>query len=227
MTNLDIPRSGADTFARYAMVASAFLSPLLVAVSLLLAPFDATTEGEAYVRNFTENIDSYTLVSWLGILSAILLIPGLFAVSKVARWGRPALGLVGMVLAFVLALPLGGNSDDVIYAAHKSGLDTTITTRLMDTYTNDLPVSVLGFAFFVALLGLLLLGVAALLGRSAAPWAAVTLIVAPILIPIPWFTGLGNIVAAVAWLALTAGMGGVALSLLRQPTVAAVAAPTP
>nr|BFE88383.1 hypothetical protein GCM10020093_109840 [Planobispora longispora] len=217
MTNLDTPGSGADAFARHAMVASAFLAPLLVTVSILLSPFDATAEGEAYVRDFTENIGGYALFSWLAVLSAALFLPGLFAVSKVARRGRPTLGLAGMILAFILAVPFGGNSDDVLYAANRAGLDTAVTTRLMDAYVNDLPIALLGSAFFLGLLGLLLLGVAALLGRSAATWAAAALIAAPILLPIPWLAGMGNVVVAVPWLILTAGMGGVALSLLRRP----------
>ncbi|MEO3857613.1 hypothetical protein [Acrocarpospora sp. B8E8] len=214
MTSLDTTsRSGTDTFARYAMVAGAFLAPLLLAISLLLSPIAPGVEGDAYVREFGANIDSYPTAVWLGALSSILLIPGMFGAAKVVRAGKPALGLAGLILAFVLALPVGGNTDDVIYAALKSGIDPASTVKLVDTYENGLPSSALGFSFFLGLLGLVLLGVAALTGRTAPVWAGVALIVAPILIPVAWFAALPTIAAAVPWALLAIGLGGVALPL--------------
>jgi hypothetical protein len=219
MTTIDtVPQSGADTFARYAMVASAVIYPLAIAVALLITPFDPTVQGEAYVRNFAANIDSYSGLSyWLGGLSLFTTIPALFAVGKVARWGRRTLGLIGMVFAFLLAIPVTGNSDDVIYAALKSGVNVTTTSKIVDTFNNDLPSAALGWSFLLGLVGVALLGVSALIGKSAPAWAAITLIVAPVLIPVAWFGGLGTILAVIPWLLMTAGMGGVALTLLKEP----------
>jgi hypothetical protein len=200
------------SFARHAMITCAVVSPLAIALPLLLAPSSPTAEGEPYVQSFVDHLDSYSLWSWFGALSVATLIPAIFAVSKVARSGRPVLGLWGMILAFVLAVPFEVNTDDVIYAAAKSGLDVRTTARLLDGLDGSTPTSVLGFSFFVALLGLVLLGVAAL--RSQAPkWAAVALIVAPVLIPVPWLAGLPAVVAGCTWLLLTAALGGVALAL--------------
>jgi hypothetical protein len=200
------------------MVASAFISPLFLALALLLAPFNVTLEGEDYVKDFAANIDSYGGPGyWLTGISAFTLIPAIFAVSKVARWGKRTLGLVGMILAFILAIPIQGNTDDVTYAALKSGLDVPTTAKLADTYNTDLPSSALGWSFLLALIGLILLGVAALIGKSAPAWAAIALIVAPVLVPIAWIASLGNVAAGAAWLVLAVGMGGVALSLLKEP----------
>ncbi|MEV0229271.1 hypothetical protein [Nonomuraea sp. NPDC050786] len=199
-------------FTRNAMIACAIVSPLAVAAALLFAPFDATTEGEPYIRGLLAHLDSYPLWRWVGALGTATLIPAVFAVSKVARSGRPVLGLVGMVLAFILALPFGMNDDDVIYAAAKAGLDVPTTNRLVTELSDGAPTAVLGFGFFLALLGFVLLGVAAL--RSAAPkWASIAMIVAPFLIPVAWLAQLPNAAAGAAWLVFTAASGGIALAL--------------
>ncbi|MFC4119232.1 hypothetical protein, partial [Nonomuraea zeae] len=211
MTTVDTP-PGTARFTRGAMIACAVTSPLLLALSLLFAPFTVTQEGEPYIRGFVAAMDGYALWSWLSVLSAATLIPAIFAVSKVARSGRPVLGLVGMILAFVMALPFGLNTDDVIYAATRSGLDVPTTAKLVTELNEGLPTSVLGFTFFLALAGFVLLGVAAL--RSAAPaWAAIAMIVAPFLVPVAWFAQLPNAVAGAAWLIFAAGAGGIALAL--------------
>lgn len=214
MTTIDTtPRSGADTFARNAMVASAFIAPLALAAGLFLAPNQVTAEGQAYVQGFVDNIDSYPMMTWIGGIFAVLAIPAIYGVSKVARRGRSTLGLIGMILAFTLAIPAPGNSDDLIYAAAKSGVDVPTITKM---WNYELPTSILGLAFFLGLLGLVLIGVAALIGKTAPTWAAITLIVAPFLVPIAWFAVLPNALAAGAWVVLAVGMGGVSLGLLRD-----------
>ncbi|GAA2382067.1 hypothetical protein [Nonomuraea africana] len=217
MTSLDTtPRSGADTFARYGMIASAIIAPLALGLALLLAPGSITTEGAAYVNGFLAEAGSYPASAWLSALSAITIIPGALAVARVARAGRPALGLVAMILAFVMIVPVGGNSDDVLYAGVQAGVDPATLSKIYTAYGESLPTSVFGMSFFLGLLGFLLLGVAALLGRTAPTWAAITLIVAPVLVPVPWFAGLSDLAAGGAWVLMAVGMGGVALGLLNQ-----------
>ncbi|MFI7131248.1 hypothetical protein ACIBQ1_36570 [Nonomuraea sp. NPDC050153] len=202
-------------FTRNAMIACAAISPLTIAATLLLAPFVTTAEGEPYIRALVANLDAYALWSWVGALGTVTLIPAIFAVSKVARSGRPVLGLVGMILAFAMALPYGLTSDDTIYAAAKAGLDVPTTNRLVTQLSEGTPTSILGFTFFLSLLGFVLLGVAAL--RGAAPkWAAIAMIVAPVLIPVPWFAGLPAAAGGVAWLVFTAATTGIALALLSR-----------
>ncbi|MGN9845028.1 hypothetical protein ACTMTI_43585 [Nonomuraea sp. H19] len=215
MTTVQTPPATAG-FTRYAMITCAVVSPLTLALSLLLAPFNVTAEGEPYIRGLIANLDAYALWSWIFVLSMATLIPAIFAVSKVARSGRPALGLVGMILAFIMALPTSVNTDDVIYAATKAGLDVPATNRLVTELSEGVPTAALGFTFFLSLLGFVLLGIAAL--SSAAPkWAAIAMIVAPFLIPIAWFGQLGNIAAGAAWIVFAAAAGGIALALPAGP----------
>ncbi|MGI5281859.1 hypothetical protein ACQEVF_00875 [Nonomuraea polychroma] len=213
MTTVETPPATAG-FTRYAMITCAVVAPLMLALSLLFAPFATTAEGEPYIRGLVANLDSYPLWSWVSVLSFATFIPAIFAVSTVARSGRPVLGLVGMILAFILALPVGANTDDVIYAAAKARLDVPTTNRLITELNEGLPTSLLGFTFFVSLLGFVLLGIAAL--SSAAPkWAAIAMIVAPFLIPIAWIAQLGNLAAGAAWLVFAVASGGIALALPR------------
>jgi len=222
MSDVSIPaRRGTQTFVRYAMVVSAFVFPLGVAVALFTSPFDPTSSRQEYVQEFKDNIDGYGgFTYWLFALGVIAQIPALFGVSKVARAGKPLLGLIAMILAFALALPVQVNTDDVIYAALKNNLDVSTVVAIVKTLEDDSPSSVLGGVFFLGLLGLLLLGVAVLLGRTAPLWAAIALMVGAVLIPVPWIAGLGSGFAGFAWLVLAAGMGGVALSLLGETPAA-------
>ena len=210
-------RSSTETFTRYAMVAAAIIYPLFLAIALFLAPFDATKSGQDYVQGFADHIGDYGGPTfWLSALSVFALIPALFAVSKVARAGKPVLGLVGMIMALLLAIPTSGNTDDVIYSALKNNVDVKTVAAIMKTLEEDSPSGMLGFIFLPGLIGLFLLGLAALLGKTAPVWASIVLMVAPLLIPVPWFAGLGVALAAVTWLILAVGMGGVAFALVNK-----------
>ena len=216
MTSLDAaPRSGVDTFVRYGLIAAAVIAPLSIAISLFLSPATTTTSDAAYVTAFGTHLSSYPMMAWIGLISGLLMVPAALAVGRVGRAGAPVLGLVGMILAVAGSLPGGNNSDEVLYSAYKSGLDGASITKLYDYLVNKAPSAMLFWLFMAGLLGFLLLGVAALIGRSAAPWAAIALIVAPILVPIAWIAGLSVMVAAGAWVLMTIGMGGVALGLLN------------
>jgi hypothetical protein len=212
MTTVASPPTSTETFTRYAMITCAVVSPLATALSLLFAPFDATTDGETYVRGLMANLDAYALWAWVSALSMAAMIPGIFAVSKVARAARPKLGLWGMILAFIMVLPFGMNTDNIIYAAAKAGLDSSTTAKLLAQLDEGIPTAILGFTFFLALLGFVLLGVAALSG-DAPKWAAIAMIVAPFLIPVAWFAQLGNLAAGAAWVIFAAASGGIALAL--------------
>jgi len=221
----DANRSGTETFTRYAMVASAIIFPLSVAIALFLAPYDVTKSGQEYVQGFADHIDDYGgFTFWLSALGVFATIPALFAVSKVARAGKPVLGLVGMIMAFLLAIPVSGNTDDVIYSALKNNVDVKTVAAIMKTLEEDSPSGMLGFIFLPGLIGVFLLGLAALLGKTAPMWASIVLMVGPLLIPVPWFAGLGAALAAVAWLILAVGMGGVAYGLLSQKAASPKAA---
>jgi hypothetical protein len=209
--------SGAATFARYGLAVSAVAFPVLVLLAILLSPIgDITAEGREYVQEFADDLDGYTTSLWLWPLAWIAAIPAMLAVGRVARSRAPVLGLVGLILGFGFVIPAGIDQDEVIYASLKAGLDVDATAALVDSIDTNLPSSILGFTFFVGLLGMVLLGVALLRGRSAPVWAAIALIVGPVAIPLTFFSGVAAALV-VAWAVLGVGFVGCALVLFREP----------
>ncbi|MGH3519467.1 MAG: hypothetical protein ACRDQ7_19015 [Haloechinothrix sp.] len=203
--------------ARYAMAACAVLAPVLFATAGALHPVEVGAEGREFVQQFADNLDAYTAPSWLYPIATLLWVPALLAVARVARSQSSSLGLIGMVLAFGLAIPVGLDSNDLAYVALDNGLDAATITALMAS-ADTLPSRILGFTWLAGLIGLIVLGIAILRGRSAPIWAGVALIVAPLAIPASWFSGWAIGLTA-AWVLLAIGFTGCALSLVtrREP----------
>ncbi|MQA12301.1 MAG: hypothetical protein GEU98_27970 [Pseudonocardiaceae bacterium] len=209
--------------ARYAMAGCAVVAPILIVVAMLLAPLDMAGEGREYVSDFAANIDQLGATLWLWALSALLMPAALLAVGRVARAGAPALGVVGLVVAFPFVIPIGLEMDELSYAALKSGLDVDATHRLIESADTNLPSSLFGWAFLVSMVGLVLLGIALLRGRSAPMWVGIALIVAAVGIPVSWFSGVG-VAVLIAWAVLAAAFIGCAFALAapaREPTPSA------
>lgn len=217
-TNPTSETAGAATFARYGLAACAVAFPVLFLLALLLSPFDddLTAEGREYVEQFTDDVDAYLPSLWMWTLAMIVAIPALLAVGRVARSRAPMLGLVGLILGFFFVLPTGIDTDSVIYASLKAGLDVDTTTALVDSMEDRLPVAMLSVTWFLGLIGLILLGVAILRGKSAPIWAGIALIVGPIAIPLSFFSGVAAALV-VAWAVLGIGFVGCAWVLFRQP----------
>lgn len=204
---LPLPR-----IARYALVASAELAPALTAIGLLLDPEIIGLSGNDMVRHLSQHLDEYAVQSWLAPVVAVLWIPAILTIGRVARTAAPTLGLAGLVLAFGLALPIGPDSYELAYVGLSSGLDTESTYRLL-VAAESLPAAMLGWAGLLGILGILVLGVAILRGKSAPPWTAIALIVGALAIPVTWISS-SAIAGVTAWVLITIGFGGVAHALL-------------
>lgn len=196
--------------ARFAMAACAVLAPALLLVAGLLHPVAIGAEGRDAVQQFADNIDGYTVSSWLYPIATFLWIPALLTVGRIARSGAPALGVTGMVLAFGLAIPVALNADDLAAVSLDNGLDVATTTALIESAQN-LPSGVLGFSWLAGLIGVLLLGVAILRGGSAPVWAGAALIVAPLAMPAAYFSG-SAVVLVAAWVLQLVGFTGCAIA---------------
>lgn len=85
---------------RYAMVASAELAPALVAVGFFLDPGSIGLGGRDMVRHLSTHLDEYAVQSWLSPIAAVLWVPAMLAVGRVARSAAPRLGLAGLILGF-------------------------------------------------------------------------------------------------------------------------------
>lgn len=211
--------SATQTFARYGLAACAVLYGLLTVLALVIQPaIDYTAEGGDYVQAFSANIDAMTPSLWIWPALIFVGVPALLAVGRVARSQAPAIGLVGLILGFGVVLPSGLELDEVTYAAIKSGLDVESTVALLQSVEQNVPSSNYSILWFPGLVGLLLLGVAMLRGRSVPKWVGISLIIAPIAIPVTYFSGISMALIA-AWMVLAAGFIGAAFVLVRRPTV--------
>lgn len=201
--------------ARCAMAACGVLAPVLMIVALHLHPVGVGVGDTEALPELAANLDGYLLPSWLDGIGAFLWVPALLMAGRVARTGAPTLGLVGLVLAFGLAIRIGPGLTDVAYLGLSSGLDVDATDALAKT-TSELPTAVLGESWLIGLVGLVVLGVAIVRGKSAPVWGGVALIVAPVAVPVSWISG-SVIAVTAAWAVLAIGFAGCALAFLSQP----------
>jgi hypothetical protein len=205
--------SRTDAFTRTGLAVCSVAFGVVLVLALLLAPkFDYTLEGVAYVEEFAAHVDDAapSLLFWA--LSVLLGVPALLAVSRVARSNAPALGLTGLILGYFFVIPAGLDMDEVIYASLKAGLDTESTNAVLESVEDNLPSSYFGLLWFVGLLGLILLGVAMLRGKSAPTWVGLAFVVAPVAIPLTWFSGV-EVALIAAWVLLAIGFAGCAYVL--------------
>lgn len=209
------PQTRLPMAARNAMAACAVLAPLLTIAAIALDPVDAGLEGSDAVRALEANLDAFILPSWLYALSTFLWIPALLMVGRVARATAPALGLTGLILAFGLAIPVGPDPYDLAFIGLKSGLDVDATFAVVEAADN-LPSAVLGFSWLLGLIGLVVLGIAILRGKSAPAWSGIALIIAPVAMPLSWFA-VSEVALLATWAVLTVGFAGCALAFLSQP----------
>jgi hypothetical protein len=163
---------------------------------------------------------------------AVLMLPAMLYLMRLARKGSPRLALSGGVLAFAgwLAGLLGLGASDVIFYHAARADDHAAAVSLLTAVTHDAATSVLLGVFLVGhLLGMLILGVALWRSRAVPLWGAVLVGLAPI--GHLFVHSAGRVPNAVAYALMTAGMGAAALSLLRianeewdLPSVASVSA---
>jgi hypothetical protein len=146
---------------------------------------------------------------------AVLMLPAMLYLMRLARKGSPRLAVSGGVLAFAgwLAGLLGLGASDVVFYHAARAHDHAAAVRLITAVNDDRATSVLLGVFLVGhLLGMLILGVALWRSRVVPMWAAVLVGLAPL--GHLFVHSAGRVPNAVAYALMTAGMGAAALSLL-------------
>ncbi|TWE22924.1 hypothetical protein [Prauserella muralis] len=224
-TGTDLPPA-----ARLAMAASAVLAPALVILGLLWHRELASADDRATVTAIAADVDAFTLDAWMAPVATLVWIPAILAVARVARAGARGLGLAGLLLGFLVAVPLVADPGQLAYVAVSSGLDVDATLRLLETAASG-PSAVFGWAFVAGLLGLVLLGAAILRGRSAPRWAGVALVAGPVAVVPSWASG-SLAATVVTWGIVLIGFAGCAWALVTggaesgAPAAARAAAPS-
>ncbi|MBB3037352.1 hypothetical protein [Hoyosella altamirensis] len=200
--------------ARYLMAVSTVLAPATVVAAIFLHPVELGVEGVEAIEQFDAHRDSYLLIAWLFAISTFFWVVAILTLGRVARYYSRILGLIGMVIAFGLAIPISLDYEDLSYIALENNLEPETIAALFAS-ADQLPSGILGFVWLAGLIGLILLGIAILRGEGAPKWAGAALIVAPLGIPAAWFAA-SAIVFYIAWVVLTAGFAGCAIDFVRH-----------
>jgi hypothetical protein len=200
--------------ARTAMALCAVAAPGLITAVVQLNLVDVGVDGRAALEQFAADVDAYPPVGVLHAIAAFLWLPALLTVARVARAGAARLGLIGLVLGAGIIVPPSIDPEALSYIALTNGHGIEATQALV-TSAEQLPSGFLGWSWLLGLIGLVLLGVAVLRGRSAPTWAGVALVLAPLAIPASWFAGSALALTA-AWVALTLGFAGCGIALVQR-----------
>ncbi|MFL1381316.1 hypothetical protein [Nocardiopsis protaetiae] len=180
-TRTSTPRTG--TGAALAVCAAA--GPLGMAAAVLLLPYSFADAPEVWIAAVA-GAGARTEAAFWGLLVWGVLAPvGVIAAGLVARRGAPRTGTAGLVAAFAGAAAFGAAGwgyDGIALAASRAGLDPPAVAALMaevDRLQAPTASAALVLAMFV---GFVLLGAALWIGRDVPRWAAVVLIVSPVVI---------------------------------------------
>jgi hypothetical protein len=151
-------------------------------------------------------------------LVAVLMLPAMLYLMRLARRGAPRLALAGGTLAFGgwLAGLLGIASLDVVYYHASRSSDREGSVRLLQAVTGDATYTVLLVVFLAGhVIGMLMLGAALWRARVAPRLAAALVAVAPIASVL--VHDAGTAANAIVYAGLTIGLAGCAAALLRMP----------
>jgi hypothetical protein len=149
-------------------------------------------------------------------LVAVLMLPAVLYLMRLARSGAPRLAVAGGVIAFAgwLGGLLGLGATDIVFYHAARLADRPDAVRLLTAVTDDAASNVLLGVFLVGhILGMLLLGAALWRSRSAPRWAAALVALAPLAHLL--LHNAGKAPDAIAYACMTLGLAGCAVSLLR------------
>jgi hypothetical protein len=168
------------TFRRTGLVATIVLGPLSIAILRGILPYGGSDAAATITAKVAAHQTAETAVLWLTLVAMLTLVPGVIAVGLLAARHARRLGVAAMVLAVVGFSSLWAVAaiDFTAVAATQAGIDHGTTAKLLDQL-NANPVLVVGTIGFVLghVVGMILLGVALLRGRTVPAWAAWALIV--------------------------------------------------
>jgi hypothetical protein len=154
------------------------VGPAAIAVLRYVLPYDTTDSSHAIARKVAADLDTQTLVVWLGFVGVLAIIPSLYWVAQTTRAGAPRLTAAALLLTVpgYTALAFLIVEDFMVWTATKSGLDVGTTTSLLDHLH---PASVVAGFFFVLghVVGTILIGVAMWQSRAVPRWAAIVTII--------------------------------------------------
>ena len=223
--SLNISRAAAAhdvrTTRRWGTAACMVIAPLSVAAIRGSIPYFTSTNGGAgQVAGYAAHPGIYPVVAVASVVAVLTMWPAMQGAGRLIQRRTPRLALVAVPLATAgwIMVAVLASGDALAYQLAGSGMSTAASGALVDRVSNDL-FSQLGFGIFVNghLLGTLLIGVGLLVSRRVPAWAGLAVILGDLLHPIAFLLLQVQILDALAYVILAAGMAAAARSVLTTP----------
>jgi hypothetical protein len=183
------PRPG-----RLALTALTVAGPLVGVASFLLAVFHTTDPAAHQVANAYAQQGRFTAYVWFDVLFGVVYAPALLVLAVLAAAGARRLGtsaLAVLVVGFFAMASVASAPDYAMLAGARGGVDQSAVTRMIDkgfgtaAFGVPLTIGLLG-----QMVGIVLLGLALLRGRTGSPWAGWLLLASAPLLLVGFAAGL-------------------------------------
>ena len=183
---------------------SLIAAPTLLLVSEVVSP-DLSDDGRESLAVIAAQSGRLTAWIWLGIASAVLLIPAVFGLVRLLRRRGGVVGGIGAALAVVGAVGYAVHQGLFLQLPTLLDGDPAEMAALYERQGESAAFAVVTFLLFLAplLFGLLLLGIGLYRGGAAPLWPAVAigLAILPSAVPLPFDVAFAPFVLLVAGLA--------------------------
>ena len=165
------------TFRRVGAALLMPLGPLVVAIVRLILPYLTNDDAPATLRKITAAPGRETAVVWLSLVLVFTLVPSVLAAGRVTIRRAPVLSTIALIMLVPGFIALLFTENDPI-ARVLVGFDPTTGTKVLSAFDSMSPISIGSNVFVLAhVVGIILLGVAALRARVVPPLVAWLLIV--------------------------------------------------
>jgi hypothetical protein len=211
--------TGADVRPVSRWVAALILpiGPLAIALLRYFLPYDTVDDVPTIVNKTVANLDRASLVAWFGYIGVLTLVPGAYAVGRLARRRAPWATAIALFLVVpgYLSLPWTASSDLFTWSAGTAGLDPATIAKAVDVTHGSMNLA--GAVFVVGhVVGTIVLGVAMWRSRIVARWAAVAVMVSQ---PIHFIAAIiipNHTLDLIGWGLQAVGFAVVGLAILRM-----------
>jgi len=155
------------------------IGPAAVAVLRFVLPYNTVDDPATIAAKVIARPGAESLVTWLGLVATVTLVPAVLWIAGRTRRGAPGLTVAATLLLVPAYLVLGWivASDLLLWSGARSGLDARTLAAL---YGHSHPAAATADVIFVVghVLGTVLLGLAMWRSRTCARWGAVATVVA-------------------------------------------------
>lgn len=186
------PPTTIDRLRRHAGPAALVVGSVLTIAGMALhAAGDGSAPDETFVRTVEASLGQWLASHLLLAAGMALVAGGLASALRVARGRGATLTAVGAVVASVGAalMALGDFAHGGLAYALSGHVDATTSLAIQEGYFLHPAIAVTSFGGMLLPVGVVVLGIALLRSRVAPRWAAVVLLVSPLVISVGFASG--------------------------------------